>query len=37
MDEIESDNKKFDEKGLVLDSDSRQGKTMPNGVNAVPQ
>lgn len=36
MDEIQSDFAKFDEKGLILDSDPRQTKTMPNGVHANP-
>lgn len=34
LDEIESYFKKFDEKGVILDSDPRQSKTMPNGVHA---
>ena len=37
IDEISSDFAKLDEKKIILDSDPRQGKTMPNGVNAVPQ
>lgn len=37
LDEIASDNAKLDEKGIILDSDARQEKKMPNGVNAVPQ
>lgn len=37
MEEIASDFTKFDEKKIILDSDPRQGKTMPNGVQATPQ
>lgn len=37
LDEISSDFGKLDEKNIILDSDPRQGKTMPNGVQATPQ
>lgn len=37
LEEIASDNAKLDEKGIILDSDARQEKKMPNGVNALPQ
>ncbi len=34
LDEIQSDMAKFDERGVILDSDPRQEKKMPNGVHA---
>lgn len=38
MEEIASDFGKLDEKGIILDSDPRQTKTMPNGVHSqLPQ
>ncbi len=37
IEEIASDFAKFDEKKIILDSDPRQGKTMPSGVKATPQ
>lgn len=37
MEEIASDFSKLDEKNIIIDSDPRQGKKMPNGVNATPQ
>lgn len=37
LEEIQSDMQKFDEKGIILDSDPRQQKKMPNGVNDNPE